>query len=359
MAINYNDKRIKKLIKAFDNKNIEEIKSHIEKRDPDMKFVDRNGCNYLLMACQKNLPELAEYVINRGINLYNVNEDGETILHIACKKNSTIAKLIINKIVELGNLEYFNMKTKDILKIYDNDILEAGEYTPLMYCIKEDNYEIAKLLINSGCDVNVQNNAKQTVLHIICDNYNYKDINDTIEIIDLLINSGCNMYLRDMTNKRAIDMKYINDHIWIIDNMINRMYDDSKLEGLDNPDVNGNTLMHYQCMYDNVDIVRKLLKMGCKVIPNNNGQLPLTYGLGVNLLDNTLEFVELFMEYNIDILNVDKDKKTFIEYIDESNKKLRYRIKVRLARIYQKQIDKIIDHKFESGLIKDIINILY
>jgi len=71
-------------------------------------------------------------------------------------------------------------------KILKNNTSNETANTSLMLAIERNNYEIAKLLIKIGADIDAINNKGQTALSIALKNRNFK-------IIELLVNVGADI----------------------------------------------------------------------------------------------------------------------------------------------------------------------
>lgn len=91
---------------------------------------------------------------------------------IACKSND------INKVKTL-----IVSKTKDLDVIYDGN-------TPLLYAIKNENFDIAKLLIDNGCNINLSVNSITPMWYADDGNYTQKQSNTKKLILNYLIKNS-------------------------------------------------------------------------------------------------------------------------------------------------------------------------
>lgn len=94
-------------------------------------------------------------------------------------------------------------------------------WTALHMCCAYKRVEIAFLLIEKGCDMDIQDNEGKTPL-MLAVSYNYeqrseKHIKRTIEIYNKLIEKGCRIDLEDDKGKRAGD--YFDECEWIHNEM--------------------------------------------------------------------------------------------------------------------------------------------
>ena len=79
---------------------------------------------------------------------------------------------------------------------YDLNIDDYG-YTPLIYVSISNQIEIAKLLLNAGADVNIQNNTGSTALI-------YAAYAKQIEIVKLLLSAGADIDKQDIDGNTAL-----------------------------------------------------------------------------------------------------------------------------------------------------------
>lgn len=119
-----------------------------------------------------------------------------------------ILSISIDKAVKIGDIEivkkYIDEKNdldlyiKDIEGTKDKEYGTAG-WTLLILALKEYQYDIAELLIKSGCDVNKPieySSSRATPLMITVGNK--KRNSRQFEIVDLLMSKGANPYQKDV-----------------------------------------------------------------------------------------------------------------------------------------------------------------
>lgn len=109
-----------------------------------------------------------------------INEMGDTLLHIACRNNDIdVAKMLIN-----GN-EVLNIQNR------------VGD-TPLHIACMNNNYNMVQLLLSAGCKLNIANDKCNTPLHIVmcCENY---------AIVKTLLEKGANFDLKDNCGKSPLE----------------------------------------------------------------------------------------------------------------------------------------------------------
>jgi len=104
-------------------------------------------------------------------------------------------------ITDLNNELGWAAKNGDIEKIYkllaagaDVDVLVDGAHTPLMFAVYYGHYEVAKILINKGANVNAAHSIDHTVLYHALESRHLR-----AEIIQLLVEAGVKMDYRPIT----------------------------------------------------------------------------------------------------------------------------------------------------------------
>jgi ankyrin repeat protein len=190
--------------------------------------------------------------------------------------------------------EFFNACSngdeKTVLKYIDNNEFDINRldkngntafYNSCCATRLEENYEISKILIENGADVNFIKNGS-SCFHCLCFNNNVKIIkllnesgvdmnaidnegvtgfnwacyNGCVEVVNLLIDKGININTVDNGGKSGFINACIQGHLEIVDILINIGYD-TNLE--DNYESNG---FHYACQEGHLDIIKLLFNKG-------------------------------------------------------------------------------------------------
>lgn len=178
----------------------------------DIDAQNKNGNTALIIAARENKTEFAIKLIEKNADIMLRNNNGEDALYYAIKnKNKELcAKLIkendhdYNNLIKLilkDNLDNdifdillkqyntnFNNNTNELLqntaiknnknkhfnKLNSNieDIQFKDEYgnTPLIYCIKNNYLDVAKLLIENNADITIKNKNKEDALKLVLNN---------------------------------------------------------------------------------------------------------------------------------------------------------------------------------------------
>jgi len=135
-AIMYNNKKILELLLS---KNI------------NINIKDGNGNTPLMNAIKIKNYTIIEYLLsNEKININSTNNNGETALHVACnfEQESTVELLLKNKEI--------NINVQDL----------ENKYTPLMYAVSLNNYNITNMLVsNASINMLLQDVTGSTAYH--------------------------------------------------------------------------------------------------------------------------------------------------------------------------------------------------
>lgn len=203
------------------------IRALVEKYDIDLTNVDDHGRNILHLCAEFciNNPYTYDYLLSKLkvdpqtlVNVKDGTRYGYTpVMSAIISKNTYIFKDLFHKFdIDLHvfpnpgfNFNYLTLAIKycdydtqtEMLKrcpelaSFVNDL---GE-TPVMVAIREQKYELTRVLIETyNVDINVRNNYGNTLLHYLA-NYRVKDT----ELIDLLLNGDRNISY--YINERNVD----------------------------------------------------------------------------------------------------------------------------------------------------------
>ena len=123
-----------------------EVKQLLNKIE-DINMPGEQGRTLLIHCCAYGYYDLAEFVVKKGARINTQDKDGYSSLHIAVKKGSPA---LVEFLLKNGALP--NIKNK-----YGN--------TPAFDAC--DNWEILKLLLDHGCDINYKNLGNVSVYDLI------------------------------------------------------------------------------------------------------------------------------------------------------------------------------------------------
>jgi ankyrin repeat protein len=366
--------------------------------DVDINIRDNNN-NYLIQyAIMYNKINIVNLLINKGCRLDITDADGRTILFIPIRYNyldilDTLLKFntgnIGINIIDIkdkdGNtplhytILYNNIEACTILlnNGADINIKDKNNNTALHLAISADNMEIINLLLNTEnqkIDINSQNNMGDTALHHST-NFKFYDISK------LLIENGADININNFDEQiTPIFHTVKNNDVKIFELLLENKVDANYQDYLGNTIVHHIILYNYPHLFDIVLKHRKLINLtDYRKIKNENVEKSISrYSLikFPNLIPNRLfeyfnpNIVNLFgktclhllfgsdVEYNEDICNIYLQKMlmyTKLDIQDEyGNTLLHYLLE---KNIWEKYIDILNKKKNFDIYIKNIENI--
>lgn len=156
---------------------------------------DKISCEQLIESARTGDSNKSQYLIKSGINVNCKNDEGETPLYSAQKnKQYDIAKLLVTNGADVNEVVWGYSPL--ILAIWDNQkdmvslLLQKGanpnkkiiEY-PLLSAIPEASLEIIQILLDYGADINVVGSDNVTAI-------SWAAFNGRIDVIELLLKNN-------------------------------------------------------------------------------------------------------------------------------------------------------------------------
>lgn len=211
LAIDYNNFEIsEKLLKAgadvnvIDNHGISPLFIAVENGNIDLvklllnyganiNYICPNGFNLLMFAIDCNYYNLAQLLLDHGINVNFVNNSNDTALILALSKRAN--KNFVENLVK---------KSKNL------NVVNSNNETALSIAVENSDFNIVKLLLDHGADVNVGTFIDMPVIF-----YAISFQNDLIVQLLLSKNLDLNIkydnknileYAKDFKNKKIINM---------------------------------------------------------------------------------------------------------------------------------------------------------
>ena len=203
----------------------------------------------LIRSVRRNKFDMVQKYLEKGADVNAKDDSGFFPLLIAVDNNNyDMVKLLISFGVDL------NLKTG---KIYDKKgIIDYG--TALMYSTKLGLYEISKLLIVSGADVNAQNEDGKTALMIASERGNEK-------LTKLLISKGADVNIKNADKMTALSYAVRYDKIKTAKKLI------AKGADVNNIHYYGKTPLIEATEKGNYEMVKLLVSNGADFNHKNNG----------------------------------------------------------------------------------------
>jgi len=190
------------LIDSDDNEHIAFLVEH----GADVNYLSTDGRTILMLAANANSPKSTKYLIEHGADVNKADDEGQTALHRAVKaQHFEFARMLIEAGADI------NAKTKDgetalTLALWNEDFdfaedlvrrgcelnyeylnTETGQHTtPVVEAASWKQYDLVKMMVKNGADLNFANKEGFTPLNIAAAEGHWK-------MADLLISLGANI----------------------------------------------------------------------------------------------------------------------------------------------------------------------
>ena len=236
------------LLNASSKGDLDKVKSLL-KQGVDINTVYENGDTGLILSSTNGHLEVVEFLIKSGIDIEAVNQRGKTSLMLASQDgNIEIVKLLIKSgadvnakdenedtalkwASEYGTLDVLNFLLKSGADVKSKSAYTALQYavfgrradyvkalvdagvnvnrvpvdessTPLMWASGEGSFDIVKILVTGGADVNLKIKTGYTALMI--SSVSIEGIGENMDIIRYLVKSGADINVRSNDNTTAL-----------------------------------------------------------------------------------------------------------------------------------------------------------
>ncbi|MBC7525303.1 MAG: ankyrin repeat domain-containing protein [Flavobacterium sp.] len=146
---------------------------------------------------RKGTVDQVNEVLKSNPKVFNVvNSDGYSPLVLACyRANNEVAKILINSGSDINELSKFG--------------------TPLMACIVKNNNEIAKLLVEKKANLDSADPTGMTALIYATNFRNY-------EMVSVLVKAGANVDYKDIKKSSALDYAIVMNDDKLIELLKNK-----------------------------------------------------------------------------------------------------------------------------------------
>lgn len=232
--------------------------------DADFNAKDSEKHTAAFYAKENGKDDIYDMLLRAGAKAENVPADPQkTALNPGKGSTKTEqAKRDFKAVIISGDknaTEHLFSQKKNINKKDDEGL------SPLHIAVMHGNIEAAEMLINKGAIINAPDNYGRTPLH-------YAAIYIKPDMADLLLRNGADTNIRDKEGKSALCMGYSGsrDNGDIIKALVKS---GCRISGKDN---NGWTPLHWAAFYGKEEAVKLLLVLGADPLSkNSSGQTPL------------------------------------------------------------------------------------
>ncbi|EAY00889.1 hypothetical protein TVAG_265920 [Trichomonas vaginalis G3] len=197
------------------------------------KYSSHDGDTILHICTKLNLPVLVEYILKKGDTLCkkdDKNNNGDTALHIAARMgNMQLAQVLVENGCELN---------------VTNNLLQ----TPLICSLYSQNPMCAMYLINAGASYNIYDSNLMTPLHVACMNGHYY-----VALALLSENPPPPVNFADIYGRTPAYYAAKNGSTAFMIKLL------SAKANIFQSDYKGRTPMHAACKYGNYEIVKYLI----------------------------------------------------------------------------------------------------
>ena len=234
--------------------------------------VADNDRNYPVHLAYKTDPGILTYLLKKGTNANAKNANGETILHLAAVSgNIEVAKIILENYVRI-----------------DAPTLEIScGNTALHLAVKEEHFEMVKLLHEHGASLNIKNEVGSTSLHIAA-------FTGNATITDYLIKSGARVDATDKGDKQPLHAAVYTNRFEVIKVLVAAGADVNALDG------HGFGPLHIAALtMECPETMRYLIEHGADVDlkSKNRGETPILVASSMGDVDG----IEVLVEKGCDI----------------------------------------------------------
>ena len=241
--------------------------------------INDKDYNLLFDACHIGNVKLIKAVCDYD-NINHQNDEGYTLLSVACMRNDILM-------------------IKSLLKFIPNPNIKTNDgFSPLMFSIKNNNFEAVKLLVESGANVNDKKGMANSLM-FAC-SYGF------LEIIEYLIEQGSKINITDNEGNTLLMIASKEGELRVVKFLLSKDIDVNSINK------NGNNALMYAILSNHLEVAKTLIKNGIDINAyNKEGTTSLMLAVQYkryNIID------ELLSNSKIDINKIDFDGYTALMY---------------------------------------------
>ncbi|ESO91669.1 hypothetical protein LOTGIDRAFT_85066, partial [Lottia gigantea] len=250
-------------------KDVERALTLIE-NNTDVDKTDIHGFSPLMYALRKRLFEVTKRLIGKGSDVNIQNKNKETALHLIVKVKHGQVEMVERLIKAGADINVYNNRGEWCLDIAVKssspntcilelllsngakvNVKDLKQFTPLMWAVKNNNYDMVEMLIKVGAEVNFFNQYFDTCLHIAV-----KSQKPNMQAIECLLANKADVNIVDWEQKTPLD-KLVKTEIAM--KLINHGSDVNFVN------LSGKTTLMLASEKDLENLVQPLIEKGCNV----------------------------------------------------------------------------------------------
>ncbi len=185
---------------AIARNDIAFLETYRNQYDINYRFSDENNDTLLLYAISDKNSEAYHFFLKNGANLNLINNEGEGVIH------AIIYSGVTERLLIFINNYTFNINERSIDGV-----------TPLLLSILTEKYEMAKILIEAGADINIGDNENNTPLHIA-------SWFGSFETVKLLIDNGADLRVKTQKGNYPLALAVNGNHDKIVRYLFEKIY---------------------------------------------------------------------------------------------------------------------------------------
>jgi hypothetical protein len=221
------------IINAAGSGDINTVK-RLQAEGRNINEADSSGATPLMYAIWNNKANVAKFLIASGANIKAKDNNGYDALIWAIKyKQHEIINILIDRGADIesrdssGRTPLFHA----VVNVTDVNVFKKIASTVTNVNPRDEAFEIAKLLIKKGANVNTKDNASETLLETALSMYN------GLDIVAVLVNSGANLFIPADGKARVMligEEFFHKDSTWVsIGDISKKLANDTKLTFID------------------------------------------------------------------------------------------------------------------------------
>ena len=224
----------------------------LTEKDAKVNVQTKMGQSALMLASQYGYCDVVKLLLEKGAKVNMPDNAGESALTIAIEKgNSDVVKLLIEKLTaQTGSGLPSAVEQGSVVPVNVQSLLTSA----LLLAMRKRHYEVFKLLVGGGADVNVQDNDRYGYFPLM-----YATEDRYCDVIKQLIKKGAEVNMQNNGGRSALMVASVNGHCEAVEQLI------EKGAEVNMQDNSGRSALTEASTYRRCDVVKLLLEKGAKV----------------------------------------------------------------------------------------------